>query len=210
MVGNLRIEWVNHAGFILRGEDTVILCDPWLTGPVFNNGWEQLVPTDLTLHDFSNVTHIWFSHEHPDHFHPPSLKKLMPLLDKGVKVLFQKTLDKRLVDYFSRQGVPVEEIPSGEKRSISPTAHVTIGKNGIEDSWALFEIGGVRILNLNDCLFSRRAEITALAKQLGKVDVLLSHFSYAEKIGNNEDTALRERTAQYYMELRRRSEGILR
>jgi UDP-MurNAc hydroxylase len=196
----MNIKWINHAGFFLQGKNVGLLCDPWLEGPIFNNGWELLVPVNFENFDFSSVTHIWFSHEHPDHFNPYSIKKI---LATGIipTVLFQETEDKRVLKFCENLGLKVIEIKDRTKFAISLNDFITIGKNGVEDSWALFEIGDKKLLNLNDCIFSRINEIYAINKITGDVDVLLSNFSYAEKVGNYGDTKQRQATAKKFREL---------
>ena len=69
----MQIEWINHASFIVNSGSVRLIADPWLFGRAFNESWELFVPSKFTADDFDSVTHIWFSHEHPDHFSPPVL-----------------------------------------------------------------------------------------------------------------------------------------
>jgi len=93
----MKIRFVNHACFILDHDGVTIINDPWLEGRVFNNGWDFISPTRLGYEEFENINHIWFSHEHPDHFYPPNLKKISPEHKKNITVLFQKTIDGTLL-----------------------------------------------------------------------------------------------------------------
>src|ERR1044072_6681333 len=87
----LQVTLINHACVKIAIGDAVILCDPWLTGPAFNNGWELLIKTPLTLDAvMAGVTHIWVSHEHPDHFVPKFFIDISAGY-KSVPVLFQAT-----------------------------------------------------------------------------------------------------------------------
>ena len=72
----MKIIWVNHASFIFEHSNIRLICDPWLSGTAFNEGWHLLAETKFKLKDFSQITHIWISHEHPDHFSPATLKKI--------------------------------------------------------------------------------------------------------------------------------------
>jgi L-ascorbate metabolism protein UlaG (beta-lactamase superfamily) len=72
----MEIEFVNHSSFVVRHENIVLMIDPWLEGRVFNNGWELLAKTTFGFEDFASVTHIWFSHEHPDHFFQVATREL--------------------------------------------------------------------------------------------------------------------------------------
>ena len=50
---------------------------------------------------------MWF-HEHPDHFNPPNIKMLP--LEKNY--LFQKTKDKRVINYLKKFSKKVFELDS--------------------------------------------------------------------------------------------------
>src|SRR5262249_53736844 len=107
------IEWVNHAGFVLQTGDLRILCDPCLEVTAFNNGWRLLSPTVFQYEDFSAITYIWFSHEHPDHFSPPSLKRIPEKYRKKITILFRETKDKRVINACRQFGFQVVELPVG-------------------------------------------------------------------------------------------------
>ena len=67
----MQVTLINHACVKIALGDAVILCDPWLSGPAFNNGWDLLIKTPMGIDGvMAGVTHIWVSHEHPDHFVP--------------------------------------------------------------------------------------------------------------------------------------------
>ena len=74
----MEIKLVSHACALIKGDQFCMLTDPWLTGEVFNNGWGLVFASDqthtLTDQEIQDLTHIFISHEHPDHFHIPSLK----------------------------------------------------------------------------------------------------------------------------------------
>ncbi len=70
------IRWVNHASFAFIVGEVCLLADPWLTGPAFNRGWALMVPTPQGIPNFDRVTHIWISHQHPDHFSPRDLRAI--------------------------------------------------------------------------------------------------------------------------------------
>ena len=95
-MSNALITFVNHASVIFSHKDIRLMTDPWLFGSAFNNGWELLSKSKFQLNDFAKITHIWFSHEHPDHFHPGVLSKIPEDLRKKITILFQDTLDHRV------------------------------------------------------------------------------------------------------------------
>lgn len=188
----MNIEWVNHASFILEQDDIRIISDPWLEGAIFDNGWSLMSQTKFTYEDFKNITHIWFSHEHPDHFFPPNIKKIPAEYRKNMTVLFQQTLDKKVVNFCKELGFAqvIELIPNKEyelandlKIICSPFGH---------DSWMCYKTNQITIVNINDCEFSKKEQLMDVARKVGKVDLLLTQFSYAGSPGN-EQAALAKR-----------------
>src|ERR1700687_2667586 len=105
-------EWVNHASFIVESGPVRLICDPWLEGTAFNNGWSLVAPTKLSYEDFASITHIWFSHEHPDHFSPPNLKKIPEEYRRKITVLFHETSDKRVAGVCRSLNFRVQELPN--------------------------------------------------------------------------------------------------
>src|SRR4029434_3828563 len=65
-----------HACTSLEVDGQVLLTDPWFDGTVFNRSWALRVKPDLAGIPFDRVRCVWVSHEHPDHFHLPSLRTI--------------------------------------------------------------------------------------------------------------------------------------
>jgi|SRR5580693_67189 UDP-MurNAc hydroxylase len=189
------LKWVNHASFILESGPVRLLCDPWLRGTVFNNGWSLLSPTKMSYEDFSAITHIWFSHEHPDHFCPPNLKQIPEEFRRKILVLFQHTKDKRVVNLCKSLSFRVEELPKHQKVPLAADFSLICGNQDDLDSWSAVFAEGKAILNMNDCVFEWQGELDAVRRAVGDVDVLLSQFSYATWVGNLEDHASHKRYA---------------
>jgi len=76
----MKVFFVGHAGFFIDTNAGGILVDPWLEGRAFGNSWELLEPSVLPGHVWQRVKFLWFSHEHPDHFHLHSLS-LIPEME---------------------------------------------------------------------------------------------------------------------------------
>ena len=71
------LQLINHASILIDHGEISLLSDPWYQGEAFHKGWNLIHElTDeeiITLLD--QVTHIWISHEHPDHFSIMFFKK---------------------------------------------------------------------------------------------------------------------------------------
>src|SRR3982750_30517 len=100
----MEIEWVNHASFIIGYDGMRLICDPWLEGTAFANGWALLSTTVFSFEAFKSLPHIWFSHEHPDHFSPPNINKIPKEYKKNITVLFQATVDRKVPEYCNKAG----------------------------------------------------------------------------------------------------------
>jgi UDP-MurNAc hydroxylase len=186
----MKLTWVNHASFLLDTGEIRLITDPWFEGTAFNNGWRLMSPTRMTYDDFATVTHIWFSHEHPDHFSPPNLKKIPEAIRRRITVLFHETRDKRVVNVCRAMGFAIQELPDRKPVQITNGFSAVCGINELIDSWIAINANGTRILNLNDCVFPTERELTEAQDAAGgPVDLLLSQFSYANWVGNPDDVA---------------------
>ena len=88
------IKFVNHASVLFSNDNIGLLTDPWYEGSILNEGWRLLYENDSSdIQDLLNKTsHIWISHEHPDHFSVNFFLKYKDLIiDRGIKILFQNT-----------------------------------------------------------------------------------------------------------------------
>jgi UDP-MurNAc hydroxylase len=192
----MKTEFVNHSSFIIENEGTRIICDPWLEGSVFNNGWSLLSPTLFSYNDFSGIDYIWFSHEHPDHFFPPNIKKIPFEYRSGIIILFQVTSDKRVVDWCRKQGFKdVIELYPDRWQELSGGIRVLCEHFDEGDSWICFKTATHTFLNTNDCGISSKKQAAKISGKTGKIDVLFTQFSYAYWVGNPEQVEFRKKVA---------------
>ncbi len=192
----MKITFVNHSSFIVEHNGVSIIADPWLEGRVFNNGWELLSKSKFSYEDFKNIDYIWFSHEHPDHFYPPNLKQIPAEYKKNITVLFQSTIDGRVASYCRKAGFKdVIEMQKGTYYDLAPDFKVLCEYFDEGDSWIVYKGGGLTYLNTNDCGVRNLPQAQYIKDIVGKVDVLLTQFSYAYWAGNKEEVELRQRIA---------------
>jgi UDP-MurNAc hydroxylase len=184
----MQIEWVNHASFLVQEGNVGLLCDPWIEGFVFDNSWALISPTKFRYDDFARVTHIWISHEHPDHFSPPNLKHIPLQIRNRITVLFQETKDKRVIKFCRGLGFKeAVELPAARWTELGSEFSVFCQPAGRGDSWLAIRTSGHTILNLNDCIYQTEQELAPVQKQLGSVDTLITQFSYASWWGNADE-----------------------
>ena len=191
-----KITWVNHASFVVESPTIRLISDPWLSGSAFNHGWSLLSESRFKLEDLSSITHIWFSHEHPDHFVPGLLKAISPETRSRITVLFQQTEDGKVLKLCRNLGFKTQELRHGEPIKLAEDFEVTCGKSSLYDSWLAVRSGGVAVLNLNDCVITERKELEAIRDLVAPTTVLLSQFSYANWLGNPDEGQSRAEAAR--------------
>jgi hypothetical protein len=182
----MKITWINHASYLLESGEVRLVCDPWLEGPAHNNGWRLLAPTQFPYESFAAVTHIWFSHEHPDHFSPPVLKRIPAQYRAGITVIFRETRDRRVVTFCRNAGFKALELRPNASYELGATMRILCGTAG-SDSWLRADSGTFQLLNINDCVLGTARDLERIARQVPRVDVLLTQFSYANWCGNRGD-----------------------
>jgi UDP-MurNAc hydroxylase len=198
----MKIEFVNHSSFIIENKGTRIICDPWLEGSVFNNGWSLLSQSVFSYEDFNSIDYIWFSHEHPDHFFPPNIKKIPEQYRSKITILFQYTIDKRVVDWCKKQGFKntIELFPDKWEK-VSGDIEILCEHFDEGDSWICFKTGKYTYLNTNDCGITSKNQAMKILQKTGKIDLLLTQFSYAYWAGNPDQVDYRKKVADDKLEL---------
>jgi len=198
MTAPIKIQFLNHACVRIITDDVAVVSDPWLSGPIFNNGWELITTSERLYSPAADSTFVWISHEHPDHFSPEFFRRIG---GRKPEILFQSTRDRRVARYLLDRGFTVHELDMGESFPLSPRERFLIGRAGLYDSWSLFESSGTTILNINDCIVKTAADLRAIKKRVGHVNVLLTQFSYAGWVGSRSQKRLREEGAQRRLEV---------
>ncbi|MCU1285434.1 MAG: hypothetical protein JWO13_1784 [Acidobacteriales bacterium] len=206
----MKISWVNHASFVVQQGDVALICDPWLEGTAFNNGWSLISKTRFDFNDFDRISHIFFSHEHPDHFSPSNVRRTPQHARKNITVLFQETRDKRVVNFCKSLQFQTRELPEDQWVQISEDVSILCGKQGRIDSWLAIRSHGEVILNMNDCVFEFDSDLEHIAELVGVPDVLLTQFSFANWVGNPDDVDGHRLMAKHKLQEMRRQVKILR
>ena len=185
---------------MVETEKTVLVIDPWFEGNAFFNGWTLLdqsfsnqMVVEYLVKSQKNCF-IWYSHEHSDHF---STSFLQELKTSGTKctVLFQRTLDKRVVNYVKNCGFSALSMRSGDDYLIEKDFVISTWSHSLGDSYSLITVGNVSILNLNDCVVNSQTLAEAVRTNIMTkgvtVNILLTQFGYANWVGNEPDVSLR-------------------
>ena len=174
-------KFLNHASFLVDN----ILVDPWSKDSVFLNGWNLLKEFDNDINN-NYFEYIYISHEHPDHFHIPTLKSINNPQTKTI--IFHKTLDSKVIKFVKSLGFKTLEVESNRYYDLT-NGKIKVQSNGF-DSFFIYEskVTGKVLVNMNDYQVTDESELTKLS--LKKVDVLLSQFTYANWAGNKKDAQM--------------------
>lgn len=192
-----KIKFVNHASYILCHDNISLITDPWIEGTAFYDGWSLIEPTKFKYSDFNDITHIWFSHEHPDHFSPSNLKSIPSETRKNITILFQKTKDKKVINFCRRLGFKNCLELTHNWFELTPDFKILNLPHSDGDSWLCAKMGEYTILNVNDCVLEDDKQVAAIKSKINakKIDVLFTQFSYANWAGNKDDIETRKKFA---------------
>jgi hypothetical protein len=182
----MEIQLISHASVVIA-TDVKILTDPWFFGKAFNDSW-SLYPEPPELDDsfFDSIDYLYISHEHPDHFHIPTLRSLPGSFKNRVIVLFQENNSEKVFNALKRLGYPNSKaLPHDKIVALTEKTKVYCYESGSMDS-ALGVISDDQVvLNINDCEINKR-DCRRILRSLGKVDVALNQFSIAGYSGFKE------------------------
>jgi UDP-MurNAc hydroxylase len=179
MERQVSIKLVSHASVIISIGGVRILCDPWFEGKVFNESWSLLIPAQISERDLETIDYLWVSHEHPDHFHIPTLRALPESFKKRVPVLFKTDFTDKIPRAFKQLGFSeVVLMPHRRFLTLQNGVRAYCYHSRAMDSALLLQQGGVTVFNTND------AELTAFDCKLvvsdaGPADVVLDQYGIA-------------------------------
>jgi UDP-MurNAc hydroxylase len=197
------ITWVNHASYVLETSDAVLLTDPWFEGTAFDDGWALYSQTRADEDLLRRVTHIWLSHEHPDHFSPSSLRSIPQEARHQITVLYQTSRDRKVVDCCrDLEFGDVQELRSNIWVQLSDELRIMCNPWRLGDSYLAVETPAGLVLNLNDCVITTAREAEAILDDLGRRSprIVLMQYGYANRVGNPEQVGLRQAAARSELE----------
>lgn len=185
----MQVTFVGHASVLVEAGGVGLLTDPWLRGDAFNDSWTPYPAPQLADADLDRVTHLWVSHEHPDHLSVPTLRSIPAERRSRITALYQRHWSPVVADFLRTLGfADVVELPHGRWQELAPGVEVTLYQVGHEDAALAVRSGGRTVLDLNDCKPSRGV-LGRLRRHVGPVDVLLDQFSVAGWPGNPDEPA---------------------
>jgi len=181
----MEIQLISHASVIVRS-DVSILSDPWFFGKAFNDSWSLFPPPAVDESLLDSVDFLYISHEHPDHFHIPTLKSLSDEFKSRVTILFQENNSDKVFKALNRLGFPnTRSLPHDKIEPLSDSTQIYCYQAGSMDSALGVVNSGKTVLNLNDCEINKR-DCGRILSSLGRIDAVLNQFSIAGYSGFQE------------------------
>ena len=147
----MKVTYLGHAAMLVESGGTRILMDPWLTDPTYHGTWWHYPPLAMGVRDLPRIDYLYISHEHPDHFDPPTLREI----DKNIRVLMANFKRKGFRDRIAALGFRnIQEIDFGQTFSCNGTGlnvRLVAPDRPWDDSAILLRDSRMTLLNVNDC-----------------------------------------------------------
>jgi hypothetical protein len=190
MTAKLVLQTLGHASIVLYrdGEAPLLLTDPWLVGSVYwRSWWLQHYPDAATLDWLAGAANVYITHEHPDHFHAPSLRRL----GTGPQYLFPALAERGFLDYLHARGYRARVVPAGQWRPLADGIAILSLPLWNDDSLLLIDTPRALILNFNDAKPPPPVvrAVRRLADRLAKPRILLASYSPASVINGFSDAS---------------------
>ena len=139
---------LSHAAMWVRSGGTSVVIDPWLVGSCYWRSWWNFPRAVYDEAEMASVDAVILSHQHWDHWHGPSLRKLFA----GKTVLIPDEPGLRSGRDLQTIGFrDVRRIPHGRTVELGEL-RITLYQFGryVNDAAIVIEGGGVTLLNAND------------------------------------------------------------
>jgi hypothetical protein len=161
----IQFQFLGHACLRFSGSGGALICDPWLaTVPIYGNTAVKypFLPDDL-LDAAMDVSHIYISHHHEDHFHVPSLDLfprsttiLIPKFEYAAHpraASMRRTLEKLgFTSIITLESWQTLQIDIGEPLALTLIPSAQSRWHDWENSGLILEAADWTALNLNDNL----------------------------------------------------------
>jgi UDP-MurNAc hydroxylase len=172
----VRITYLAHASLLVEAGGIRLVTDPWLDGPTYLNAWWHFPAPAARADDLRDVDYVYLTHEHVDHFHEPTLRRL----PRSAQILIGRFITPRFADKLRALGFQrVRELPHGREVALSERLRATSYQYRADDTALVLSDGEATLLNVNDCLLRARSLDQVLARH-PRPDLLAMSFANAE------------------------------
>jgi hypothetical protein len=181
----MKLRTLGHASFALfrEGANPILLTDPWLVGSTYwRSWWLQHYPSGDELDWVAKSAFIYITHEHPDHFHMPTIRRLGHI----PTYLFPALAERGYLDHMTRLGYHAEIAAPLKWRALAEDIFILSIPVWSDDSLLLVDTPNALILNVNDAKPAPRVvkAIRRLADRIEKPRLLLCSYSPASLVNS--------------------------
>ena len=145
----MQLETLGHATLLLRKSDgsPLIMTDPWLIGSTYwRSWWLQNYPSKEELTEYQKVKYVYITHEHMDHYHPPSIRKL----GTGPTYLAPALPQEVISGWLGERGFTTEAVKPMSWRRLDEECQICSIPLPNDDSTLLLDTPTAFLVNLND------------------------------------------------------------
>jgi hypothetical protein len=145
----MKIQTLGHATLLLSDQNNqpLLITDPWITGSVYwRSWWLENYPNEDQLEQLSQAKYVYITHEHPDHFHPPSIRKL----GKKATYLFPELPDMSMSNFLDQQNHQTQILKKNQWLTIGKEISILSVPLWSDDTILLIDTPTAFIVNLND------------------------------------------------------------
>lgn len=145
----MKLRTIGHACMTLLDDDgsPLMLTDPWLIGSTYwRSWWLQSYPTPEELSLLSLAKFAYITHEHMDHFHPPSIRKI----GTGPQYLCPALPQEQIANYLNEQGFNAKALEPLKWHKLHDKLSVLSIPLPNDDSVLLTDTPKAFIVNMND------------------------------------------------------------
>lgn len=183
----MKLQTIGHACMALYDDagKPLLLTDPWLVGSTYwRSWWLQSYPDAAQLERLSQSPYAYITHEHMDHFHPPSIRKL----GKGPTYLSPALPQEQISVFLTEQGFNAKAVAPLTWHQLHADVAVLSIPLPNDDSVLLVQTPKAFIINMNDAkpmgYQIRRIREYIDAHVQGRKVIFLSSYSPASPVNS--------------------------
>ena len=174
----MKITYYVNTMVLLEGQNTRLLCDPWITFDYpSGNGWYNFPQSHMSRDDVAAIRpdYIYITHTHYDHFDPETLS----LFERSTPILiahYEANFTEREIRNVGFTDIRVSE--PGKRLPLNGSDSCWIEPSEVYkdvDSVGLICIDGEKVINFNDNPF-HEGQVTRLQAIAGEIDVAMIPF----------------------------------
>ena len=147
----MEVTYIGHAAMMMHAGGKTILMDPWLNDPTYHGTWWHYPPLVTRVEDLPHIDYLYISHEHPDHFDPPTLERI----DKDVEIIIANFVSKRfrsrIEDIGFKNITELDYHSDYRPEGSAMTLRLIAPDRAWDDSAMLVRDATTTIFNVNDC-----------------------------------------------------------